>query len=99
MEASNPCALTQPQVLNEKSLEYLASFDMGSVLQCKGDDAACVLTAVQARLKTYHERQSRCSDKRRECALGVLGTEALLMGALMPPTQACVDGKYVEAVK
>ncbi|MCZ2134433.1 MAG: hypothetical protein LC098_03235, partial [Burkholderiales bacterium] len=82
-----------------KNLKYLASFDMGSVLQCKGDDAACVLTAVQAWLKTYHERQSECSDKDSKCAYRLLYSDALLLGALMPPTKACVDGKYVDAVK
>ena len=99
VEASKPCALTQPQVLNEKSLEFLASRDMRPVLRCKGDDATCVLTAVQAWLKTHHEQQSQCSDRDRYCAFGLLHSEALLMGALMPPTKACVEGKYVDAVK
>ena len=99
VEASKPCALTQPQVLNERSLEFLASRDMRPVLQCKGDDATCVLTAVQAWLKTHHEQQSQCSDRDRYCAFGLLHSEALLLGALMPPTKACVDGKYVDAVK
>ena len=99
VEASKPCALAQPQVLNEKSLKYLASFDMEPVLRCKGDDASCVLAAVQAWFRSNHERQSECSDKDRECALRLLGAEARLLGALMPPTKACVDGKYVEAVK
>ena len=99
VEASKPCALTQPQVLSERSLEFLAARDMQPVLQCKGDDAACVLKAVQARLKTYRERQSECSEKDRYCAFELLHADALLLGALMPPTKACVDGKYVEAVK
>ena len=99
VEASKPCALTQPQVLSERSLEFLAARDMQPVLRCKGDDATCVLTAVQARLKTYRERQSECSEKDRYCAFELLHADALLLGALMPPTKACVDGKYVEAVK
>ena len=103
VEASKPCALAQPQVFNEKSLEFLVGFfvalDMKPAFQCKGDDAGCVLTAVQAWLKRHHEWQSRCSDKDSECAFGLLHSESLLLGALMPPTKACVDGKYVDAVK